>query len=53
MTKRALPLVAAFALSLLPLAAAAQGCDHEKVEMSCKAGSVWDAEKGVCVPQTS
>lgn len=53
MTKQFLTMAVALTLGLAPLAATAQGCDHEKIKMSCAQGSIWDPEKQSCVPLAS
>ncbi len=45
--------LAAALLALSPSIALAMGCSeggHEQVTMSCADGTVFDSEKGVCVP---
>ena len=46
-------LLAALALSVAPTLALAMGCsgyDHTTSAQSCIQGTVWDSEKGACVP---
>ena len=48
-------LLATVCTAFLPTLAAAEcsGIGHEKVTMSCAAGTVWDAEAQRCVTSTS
>lgn len=47
-------LLAALALTVAPTLALAMGCSgHDTTAQSCVAGTVWDGEKGACVPQTT
>jgi hypothetical protein len=50
MTKFAAVAVIAFAASLTPVFAQAEGCNHgRQASMSCAEGTTWDAAKRACV----
>ncbi len=47
-------LISAIVLAVLPIAAAAEGCNKDqRANMSCADGQVWDETSASCIVQTS
>lgn len=46
-------LVAAMALTLIPVVSFAMCSDRQHQAQSCATGTVWDSDKATCIPQVS